>query len=138
MITMSQGMTNQTLCLVLITDMMALSSPSRLNSSSLQTLSDQVMFKTSFQSHIPQFSSLRTSSFFKVHNSAPYRRVLKSEDRLCMMTSRAHCMLVFVVKERTKWRLVVEAGSLVVFQAALRTVKETRICRFMFSQRKRV
>ena len=54
------------------------------------------------------------------------------------MTSRAHCMLVFVVKKRTKWRLVVEAGSLVVFQAVLRTVKETRICRFMFSQRKRI
>ena len=58
--------------------MMALSSPSRLNSSSLQTLSDQVMFKNSFQIHIPQIFSLRTSSFFKVHNSAPYRRVLKS------------------------------------------------------------
>ena len=37
-------------------------------------------------------------------------------------------MLVFVVKKRTKWQLVVEAGSLVVFQAVLRTVKETRIC----------
>ena len=53
------------------------------------------------------------------------------------MTWRAHCMLVFVVKKRTKWWLVVEVGSLVVSQAVLRTMKETRICRFMFSQRKR-
>ena len=47
-------------------------------------------------------------------------------------------MVVFVVKKIAKWQLVVEAGSLVVFQAVLRTVKETRICRFMFSQRKRI
>ena len=53
------------------------------------------------------------------------------------MTWRAHCMLVFVVKKRTKWWLVVEVGSLVVSQAVLRTMKETRICCFMFSQRKR-
>ena len=66
---------SQTLCLLLITDMMALSSPTRLNTSLLQTLSDQFMFKTFLQSHIPQLSSLRTSSFFKVYHSAPFRKV---------------------------------------------------------------
>ena len=64
-------------CLLLITHMMALSSATRLNNSLLQTSSDQVMFKTFLQSHISQLSSLRTSSFFKVHDSAPYRRVLQ-------------------------------------------------------------
>ena len=53
---------SQTLCLLLITDMMALSSPSGLNTSSLQTLSDQVMFKTFPQTHISQLSSLRSSN----------------------------------------------------------------------------
>ena len=33
------------------------------------------MFKTFLQSHIPQLSSLRTSSFFKVYHSAPFRKV---------------------------------------------------------------
>ena len=47
-----------TLCLLLITDIMALSSPTCLNTSSLQTLSDQVMFKTFLWSHILQLSSL--------------------------------------------------------------------------------
>ena len=47
-----------TLCLLLITDIMALSSPTCLNTSSLQTLSDQVMFKTFLRSHILQLSSL--------------------------------------------------------------------------------
>ena len=58
-------------------DMMALSSPTRLNTSLLQTFSDQVMSKTFLQSHISQLSSLCTSSFFKVHGSATYRRVLQ-------------------------------------------------------------
>ena len=71
------GYDQANLCLLLITDMMALSSPSRLNTSSLQTLSHQVMFKTFLQSHISQLSSLHTSSFFKVHDWALYRRVLK-------------------------------------------------------------
>ena len=35
-----------------------------------------VMFKTFLQSHISQLSKQGTSSFFKLHNSAPYRRVL--------------------------------------------------------------
>ena len=47
-----------TLCLLLITDIMVLSSPTCFNTSSLQTLSDQVMFKTFLRSHILQFSSL--------------------------------------------------------------------------------
>ena len=58
-------------------DMMALSSPTRLNTLLLQTFSDQVMSKTFLQSHISQLSSLCTSSFFKVHGSATYRRVLQ-------------------------------------------------------------
>ena len=52
--------------MLLITDMMALSPPTRLNNSSLQTLSDQEMFKTFLQSHISQLSSPCTSSFFKI------------------------------------------------------------------------
>ena len=64
---------SQTLCLLLITDMMALSSPSHLNTSSLQTLSGQVMFKTFLQIHISQLSSLaslqsqRLTSFHILH-----------------------------------------------------------------------
>ena len=52
--------------MLLITDMMALSPPTRLNNSWLQTLSDQEMFKTFLQSHISQLSSPCTSSVFKI------------------------------------------------------------------------
>ena len=52
--------------------MTALSSPTRLNTSS-----NQVMFKTFLQSHISQLSRLRTSSFLKLLNSAPCRRVFQ-------------------------------------------------------------
>ena len=70
---------SQTLCLLLISGMMALTSPARLDASLLQTLSDHVMFQTFLQSHISQLSSLRvsSSSFFNVHDSSPYRRVLQ-------------------------------------------------------------
>ena len=70
----------QTPCLLLRTVMMALSDPHRHDSmaSSLQTLSDQEMFKTFFQGHISQISNPRMSPFFRVHDSASYRRVLQT------------------------------------------------------------
>ena len=61
---------SQTLCLLLMTDMMALSSPTRLNTSSLQTLSDQEMLET-FLQNISQLCG------FNVPDSTPYRRVLQ-------------------------------------------------------------
>ena len=36
------------------------------------------MFKTFFQGHISQISNLRMSPFFRVHDSASYRRVLQT------------------------------------------------------------
>ena len=61
---------SQTLCLLLMTDMTALSSPTRLNTSSLQTLSDQEMLETFSKatSHIsaastsPRFDSIQKST----------------------------------------------------------------------------
>ena len=54
-----------------------------------------------------------------------------------MLTSRAHCMLVIVVKKRTKWRLVGKAGSLVVFQAALMNSKrDTHLSFYVFPKEK--
>ena len=41
-------------------------------------------------------------------------------------------------QRKTKWRLIVEAGSLAVFQGVLATVKETWISRSMVSQKKRI
>ena len=56
---------------------MVLSSPTRLNTSSLQTWSDQQMFKTFLQSHISLLCRLRRSSFFNVHDWAPDERELQ-------------------------------------------------------------
>ena len=62
---------SQTLCLLLMTHMTALSSPTRLNTSSLQTLSDQEMLETFLQSHRhltalrlqrPRFDSIQKST----------------------------------------------------------------------------
>ena len=41
-------------------------------------------------------------------------------------------------QRKTKWRLIVEAGSLAVFQGVLATVKQTWISRSMVSQKKRI
>ena len=68
---------SHTPCLLLKTDTMVLSSPTRLNTSSLQTWSDQQMFKTFLQSHISLLCRLRRSSFFNVHDSAPDERELQ-------------------------------------------------------------
>ena len=62
---------SQTLWLLLMTHMTALSSPTRLNTSSLQTLSDQEMLETFLQSHRhltalrlqrPRFDSIQKST----------------------------------------------------------------------------
>ena len=71
-------------------------SPTSLNTSSLQTLSDQVMFKTYLQSPIPQLSSLRTSSFFKVYHSAPYRRVPQMTVYNSLLQAKASALKAFV------------------------------------------
>ena len=53
-----------------------------------------------------------------------------------MLTSRAHCMLVIVVKKRTKWRLVGKVGSL-VFEAALMNGKrDTHLSFYVFPKEK--
>ena len=66
---------SQTLCLLLMTDMMALSSPTRLNTSSLQTLSDQKMLET-FLQNISQLCG------FNVPDSTPYRIESTPDDSL--------------------------------------------------------
>ena len=66
---------SQTLCLLLMTDMMALSSPTRLNTSSLQTLSDQEMLET-FLQNISQLCG------FNVPDSTPYRIENTPDDSL--------------------------------------------------------
>ena len=66
---------SQTLCLLLMTDMMALSSTTRLNTSSLQTLSDQEMHET-FLQNISQLCG------FNVPDSTPYRIESTPDDSL--------------------------------------------------------
>ena len=66
---------SQTLCLLLMTDMMALSSTTRLNTSSLQTLSDQEMRET-FLQNISQLCG------FNVPDSTPYRIESTPDDSL--------------------------------------------------------
>ena len=66
---------SQTLCLLLMTDMIALSSTTRLNTSSLQTLSDQEMRET-FLQNISQLYG------FNVPDSTPYRIESTPDDSL--------------------------------------------------------
>ena len=71
-------------------------------------MSDQVLFKTFLQSHISQLSSLRTSSFLKFHDSAPYRRVLKQKsaldvslcNSLLQAKSEGFCQQFFLLSKR--------------------------------------
>ena len=75
---------SQTLWLLLMTHMTALSSPTRLNTSSLQTLSDQEMLETFLQSHRhltalrlqrPRFDSIQRST----PNDSLYNSLLQAK-----------------------------------------------------------
>ena len=70
-------------CCILITDMMALSSPTHLNTSSLQTLSDQENVEDlPPKPHLTGLQSLHVF-FRQVHSLAPYELLQGKLSNLC-------------------------------------------------------
>ena len=103
---------------------MVLSLPTPVNNSSLQTFSDQKLFKTFLQSHVSQLSSLRRSPSFNFHDSASYRRVLQITVSIILFFRQYRFILETLYA--TRWT----ENWIFVWKHILKPPKATHICTF--------